>query len=37
MKGCLDLNWKTKNLTTAIDKNNEKLRTCPKKIFPSPA
>ena len=36
MKDCLYLNWKSKNLTTAIDKNNEKIFSCPKKLFPSP-
>ena len=36
MKGCLYLNWKSKNLTTTMDKNNEKIFSCPKKLFPSP-
>ena len=36
MKGCLYLNWEDKNLTTTMDKNNEKIFSCPEKIFPCP-
>ena len=34
MKGCLYLNWKSKNLTTTMDKINEKIFSCSLPLSP---